>query len=265
MSGTDEIRGRAEFHGARGAQAGDGNVQINRYETPGTPLAGRKRLIFLAVTVILAATVVAAAIVIAAMIPRADVVSGSNASGPRSSPLPSAATGSASASASASTPDPARASDVPTQAVRRTQLYQKGPFELNGNGCDGSNLYHFYYVLFWSDGPEYTPITSSPVSNGFGVTLFCSTDSSGSVFGPNIQSGGRVAILSSGEASFDACYREVVSHPLAESIPFDDLKQGGHICLLGGDSELALVTLQSVNKASYDVILTVTVWRVLGS
>jgi hypothetical protein len=144
-------------------------------------------------------------------------------------------------------------------------LYPGGPYALDGNGCSGSDLYHFSYVLFWLDGPEYKLITSSPPSNAFGLTLYCSTNSSGSDFYPHIQYGGRAAILSGGGAGFDSCYREIASHPLTDSIPFDDLKQGGHICLLGGDNELALVTLQSVNRKLYDVTVTVTVWRVLGN
>jgi hypothetical protein len=141
-------------------------------------------------------------------------------------------------------------------------LYRKQTFVLDNGDCAGTQHYNYPNVLFEPQGSVNTPITTSVPSGAFGLTLFCAATSSGSGFDPNLSYGGRAAILS-GEAGFDSCYSRVLYHQISGSIDYRSLMPGIRICMLGGDSELALVTLPSVSHTSYNVAGNVTVWQVL--
>jgi hypothetical protein len=139
-------------------------------------------------------------------------------------------------------------------------MYQGDTFTLDGDGCN--DTYNYPYVMFGEHGLNINPSTSSPPSSPFGVVLYCSANSNGNTFDPNIQYGGQSAILS-GKADFGSCYSGIENSLTNDaSTQFSRLRSGDHLCILD-NNELALVTLRTVSQTAYRVTGSVTLWKVL--
>lgn len=288
MSGADNPGG------FQGAQAGDHNVQINYYApVAGTSSAGapggdgnarnkrktergrskgKRKSLSPAKATIWAAIITALGttlgVILAPLISEIGSASNTRTDGLPTSPPHSTVAGKPSVGTSPSAhgnsspgADPAKTSNSPTGTTGLPK-YQDQEFALGGDGCNDTYIYR--YVIFGQQRLVINNLgTSSALSSLFGVELFCSPNSNGGVFDPNLQYGGQAATLTGG-ADFASCYSRIMNSPTENITQFDQLRPGFHLCIFYPQyNELALVTLRSVSQTSYRVAGTVTVWKVL--